>query len=191
MSSMILTLDRNGQPMHWASWQEICIFEAKGLIKWTLGAVSYIAHGGKNRFTGEQSVITIPSIVSVDSSFKQKYRTPPLNNRNLFRRDLHTCAYCGHTYDDSKLTRDHIIPTAKGGENTWMNCITACKPCNNYKGDRLLQDIDMELLFAPYTPDRNENLILKNRSIREDQFEYLKNFIPAHSRAHSLVKIAA
>lgn len=186
MANMILTLDRNGQPLQWATWQEAVIYQAKDLVKWSMGEISFIAHGGKNRHTGEQSVITVPSIISVDSSFKMKYRTPALNNTNLFRRDLNLCAYCGRQFREEKLTRDHIVPVSLGGPNTWMNCVTACKPCNNYKGNILLEDLDMELLYVPYVPDRNEALILKNRNIKYDQFDYLKAFLPSHSRAHSI-----
>ena len=35
------------------------------------------------------------------------------------------------------LTREHIVPTSRGGGDTWMNCITACRACNGHKGNRL------------------------------------------------------
>ena len=46
--------------------------------------------------------------------------------------DLHInrsiCAYCGRHFHFDDLTREHIIPTSRGGFDSWMNCITACRP---------------------------------------------------------------
>src|SRR5690606_39739695 len=39
---------------------------------------------------------------------------PPLNNRELFRRDRHVCAYCGGEFSYFRLTRDHITPLSRG-----------------------------------------------------------------------------
>lgn len=51
----------------------------------------------------------------------------------VFRRDNHTCRYCGATPPDVKLTIDHVTPTALGGTDTADNLVTACAPCNNGK----------------------------------------------------------
>jgi len=34
------------------------------------------------------------------------------------------------------ITRDHIIPKAKGGQNRMSNYQPMCKPCNEKKGDK-------------------------------------------------------
>jgi len=186
MAELILTLDRSGQPNRWSTWQDIVCHQAKDNIAWSLGEIVFTARGGINGKTGEQSVMTVPSIVAVKTDVVLKYRTPALTNKNLFRRDLGICAYCGKFHREEKLTRDHIIPVSLGGKNIWMNCVTACKPCNNYKADYLLEDIDMDLLYLPYVPDKNEALILKNRHIKADQMDFLKQFLPSSSRAHML-----
>ena len=36
------------------------------------------------------------------------------------------------------MTKDHIIPLAKGGTDALNNLITACEQCNNNKGQSLL-----------------------------------------------------
>ena len=69
-----------------------------------------------------------------------------------------------------------------------MNVVTACKYDNNKKDDRLLEETGMQLLYAPYIPNRAEALILKTRNIHPVQAEYLGNFIPESSRAHSYIK---
>ena len=43
----------------------------------------------------------------------------------------HTCAYCGQR--PPLLTRDHIVPVSRGGNNTRCNVVPACKSCNSRK----------------------------------------------------------
>lgn len=191
MAELILTLDKNGRPNRWSTWQDAVIYKAKDLIVWSAGEVSFDFRGGNSRLTGERTIVTVPSIIAVDNDVVPKYRTPALNNKNLFRRDLNICAYCGNRFVDSKLTRDHIIPVSRGGPNTWMNCVTACKGCNNYKDDYLLEELGLKLLYVPYTPDKSESLILSNRKILEDQMEFLSNYLPVHSRANELIMMEA
>lgn len=184
---MILQLTEDGMPRDWISWQDAVTAQCKGIVAWSLGEHEFVYHGGKSRMTGETSIVTVPSIMAIKNKYKAKNRTPVLTNKNLFRRDLHLCAYCGKVFSDTHLTRDHIIATSKGGDNTWMNCVTACKPCNNLKGDRSLEKLNWELLYVPYVPDRAEHLLLANRSILADQMEFLLAYIPKHSRAHQLM----
>ena len=179
---MILTLDSTGYPQRWSTWQEGVCYQVKDLIAWSLGSES-IYFGGKSRLTGEQSSVAVPSIVAIKNLNKaSKGRTTPLTNRNLFGRDRHICAYCGDEFPDAKLTRDHIIPVSRGGKNTWMNVVSACKTCNNKKDDKLLTECNLELLYVPYVPDRTEALILANRNILGDQMEFLMAHLPKHSR---------
>lgn len=48
----------------------------------------------------------------------------------VFRRDDHTCRYCGATASDTKLTVDHVVPVALGGTDDPGNLVTACADCN-------------------------------------------------------------
>ena len=82
------------------------------------------------------------------------------------------------------LTREHIVPTSRGGADAWMNCITACRGCNGRKGSRLLHEARMELLYLPYIPTLHEDMILRGRRILADQMEFLLASVPSHSRLH-------
>jgi len=81
-----------------------------------------------------------------------------------------------------ELSRDHIIPRSRGGPNTWMNIVTSCRKCNAKKGDRLLKEVGMELIYVPYVPCHYENLILQSRTILADQMDYLMAGLPRNSR---------
>lgn len=179
----ILQLDSSGQPAKWISWQDAAIYYAKGLISFEPGSASREILGGDNRVSGLQSRIVSSSIIAVKGKVGKRYGgTPALTNKDLFSRDRHMCAYCGKTFSDSKLTRDHVHPRSKGGPDKWENVVAACHACNQKKDDKTLEQAGMTLLYVPYAPSRAEYLILENRNILADQMEFLLNFIPENSR---------
>lgn len=91
-----------------------------------------------------------PSVIRLKHSIRfRAYKTVELNRRNIFKRDNHTCAYCGSSDD---LTVDHIVPKSKGGLNTWDNLITACRSCNNRKDDLSLEEAGLVLEGTPRRP---------------------------------------
>lgn len=180
--SQVLILNSQGHPMQWMRWQDAVTAKAKGLVVWEMGEADFTRYGGNSRLTGEQSSITYSTIMAVRGNHFPSRTTPALTNVNLFGRDRNICAYCTHSFMSSKLTCDHIVPKAKGGKDTWMNCVTACKKCNNMKGDTLLEHSGLKLAYVPYIPTREEALILKNRHILGDQMEFLQKMLPKHSR---------
>ena len=176
----ILKWDSSGQPQKWINWKKAILHHVTGEVSWSLGEVEFTFHGGINDVTGKQSSITTASIIAVRGHSKKltKERTiPALNNAQLFKRDRYTCAYCGHTFHDSKLSRDHIIPTSRGGTDTWMNVVTACKKDNHKKADKTLEQLGWKLKYAPYIPSHAEDLILKGRNVLQDQMDFLLNFV--------------
>ncbi len=184
----VLALTSSGTPHQWMHWQDAITAKFKGLISYEFGDES-LYFGGVSRMTGERSTIEVKSIIALKGNFKFQPRIPALTNQNLFKRDLHICGYCGRLESKSTvLTRDHIIPVSRGGKDTWTNCISACKKCNNYKDDNLLSDTDLELLWVPYTPTKDEHLIMQNRNILIDQAKFLLNFVPEHSRMKVLME---
>jgi hypothetical protein len=116
-SPLILSLDAHGVPHRWISWQQACFYYAKNLVAWTLGDETFTYYGGISRLTGQRSSITAHSIIAVKGkalAAKGFNQVPPLNNRELFRRDRHMCAYCGAEHGYFRLTRDHITPLSRG-----------------------------------------------------------------------------
>jgi len=174
---LILRLDVTGQPVKWIDWQEAANIYARDCVAWTAGENSFELHGGISRIDGKQTLLSVNSIIAVKGENRlhhQKKSIPPLNNRELFRRDHHTCMYCGKSMKPLLLTRDHVRPLSKGGRDIWSNVVTACKRCNTHKGDRLLDHINMKLLAVPYVPNVAEYLVLRNRRILGDQMAFLK-----------------
>ena|ERR1035437_5621568 len=141
-----------------------------------------VYNGGISRISGERSHIDVAPILFLKEVLKYDARVPPLTNQNLFARDLYICGYCARPFPEAKLSRDHIHPVSKGGKNTWTNCVTACKRCNHEKDDSMLIDTNLELVYVPYVPSHSERLIMQNRNVLVDQMDYLKAFLPEHSR---------
>ena len=153
-------------------------------VAWTLGDAFYVLRGGVQRRTGLQSRIEVHPIIAVRGAIPSRAwrQSPALSNPKLFVRDRHVCAYCGGHFHADDLTREHIIPTSRGGPDTWMNCITACRTCNGNKGSRLPEEARMSLLYLPYVPSLHEDMILRGRRILTDQMEFLLASVPRHSR---------
>jgi 5-methylcytosine-specific restriction endonuclease McrA len=184
MAQNVLYLDIAGNPQKWIDRNLAITYHAKGLVAWSYGSDSFTYRGGISRMTGQQVEITSATIIAVRGESKvQRWNRPPtLTNQALFARDLHICAYCGNNFPASKLTRDHIHPLSKGGNDTWKNCVAACERCNHKKADKPLEKTGMKLLYIPYVPNQAEFLILKNRKILADQMEFLLSLVPSHSR---------
>jgi len=186
----ILQLDIGGNPQNWITYEDACYHEAKDNIAWSMGAVEFDVYGGTCAATGERSVLTINTIIAVRGEMNDKamkhYNRVPLTNKTLFRRDQNICGYCGDHFHKDKLTRDHIIPSSRGGPNKWQNVVTACEGCNKRKDNHLLEEINMELLYVPHVPNRAEWLILRNRKVLADQMDFLMKRIPKDSRLHEM-----
>lgn len=95
-------------------------------------------------------VIEVPEHIRLTIKGKERaWRVPPVNRREVLRRDHHTCQYCGSTHN---LTLDHVVPLSRGGSHTWDNVVTACERCNQCKGNRTPEEAGMVLRSKPRAP---------------------------------------
>ena len=182
----VLQLDVSGRPQSWLSAKDAAILYASDGVAWTLGDPFQVLRGGYQRRTGLQSRIEVHPIIAVRGAVPSRAwrQQPGLSNGKLFARDRQVCAYCGGHFHVDDLTREHIVPTSRGGHDSWMNCITACRPCNGRKGNRLPEESHMSLLYLPYVPSLHEDMILRGRRILADQMEFLLASVPRYSRLH-------
>lgn len=105
------------------------------------------------------STLEVPSVIRMLYYIRRPKPNIQLTRNNIFARDNYTCQYCGKMTKD--LTLDHIIPKRLGGKSTWENLVSACKTCNNKKGEKTLQQVNMQLIKQPkaltYYPGFNLN----------------------------------
>lgn len=185
MTAQVLVCDVSGTPRAWADEQTGACYYARKKVVWEIGSHVKTFLGGHNS-VAEQSQIDVKSILGVSGPIFEKEwyerETIYAERMILYARDRHTCAYCGNVYGVRSLTIDHVQPRSKGGKNTWVNTVTACKPCNVGKADRTPEQAGTLLLYVPYAPSVHEKMVLKNRNILGDQMDFLMVRVPMHSR---------
>lgn len=120
------------------------------------------------------AVIRLVRYIHVPRKFRRQ-----VTNTFLFARDHYRCVYCGRHRAELRtrefLTRDHVLPISRGGDNSWENVVTACSPCNNRKGNRLPVEAGMALARPPREPNYVE-LVWAVRRITPVQAKYIRLF---------------
>lgn len=111
-------------------------------------------------------VIVLPNYIRKPSHGK-KLRYSRIS---IFRRDDFHCQYCGIEFKRADLTVDHIIPRSKGGRSTWLNIVSACRPCNWKKADRTPEEAKMKLLSQPKIPTWRDSMELP-AGIKKEMWE--------------------
>ena len=118
MNSKVLRLNKAGTPIAWLSWQETATLLVKEQVIWSIGDTVVKVRGGYNK-QGVRSELALPSIIACDGKVDNHLFTPALSNTLLFARDQQICLYCGLEFPISDLSRDHVLPTSRGGQDTW------------------------------------------------------------------------
>jgi 5-methylcytosine-specific restriction endonuclease McrA len=132
------------------------------------------------RFRSERRELPCPTVIRLVRYVHVPHRfRRQVTNTFLFARDDYVCQYCGRHRRELKgrqfLTRDHVIPVARGGPNSWLNVVTACSPCNNRKASRTPAEAGMPLLAEPVEPNY-VHLVWAVRSITQTQARYIRMF---------------
>ena len=86
-------------------------------------------------------------------------------SRNLIhKRDNHTCQYCG---EKENLTIDHILPSSRGGIDSWENLVCCCTSCNTKKGNKTPGEVGMRLIKQPKPPFNKVHLTINASNVSE------------------------
>lgn len=146
------------------SWQKAIKLIVKGkatVIKYTEVVVK----------TAEKVIVKIPAVMKLIKIIRTIYRTKvPFSKKNVMIRDGFVCQYCGSL---KELTIDHVVPVSKSGKSTFENCVTACKDCNNKKGDKLPSEAQMYLKKHPISPTISEFTRIK--AVKAGVYDLLKD----------------
>ena len=128
------------------------------------------------KFGREGTIITIkmPLVVRLLEfvGFKVKSQIIEYSDSAVYDRDNNICQYI-HNYilDDKgcvipskpykyrcnaeERSIDHIIPVSKGGKTNFLNCVCACKFCNErLKKNLSPQEAGLKLIRQPFIPSR-------------------------------------
>jgi 5-methylcytosine-specific restriction endonuclease McrA len=142
MHQPVLVLNANYEPLNVCSTKRAIGLTMTGKAEMLLNGRGYIRTVRQN--------YPRPSIIRLGYMIKRPYPRVRLTKKEVFRRDSHTCQYCGE--NGSHLTIDHVIPRHREGEHRWNNLVTACPKCNLRKGGRTLREANMRLKRKPAEP---------------------------------------
>src|ERR1044071_8902737 len=92
----------------------------------------------------------VPSVIRRRTyiNVRRRREASGMKRLRIYMRDKFRCQYCGEKKPVSELTLDHILPRSRGGDNSPVNIVTACVPCNNRKSDRTPAEARMPLLTS-------------------------------------------
>ena len=138
----VLVLNQNYEPLHVCRVRRAIVLLYRGKAEMLQNGVGFIQSAS--------DIFPVPSVIRLAYIIRRPRPVPKLTRTEIFRRDHHTCQYCGR--EIKQLTVDHVIPRYRGGEHVWENVVSACVPCNRHKAGRTPQEAGMKLTRKPAYP---------------------------------------
>ncbi len=111
--------------------------------------------------------IKVPEVIVLTRYEGVPQMSMPFTRRNLFKRDMQTCQYCGARPGTHELTIDHVVPRSRGGVSSWDNCVLACVACNRRKGNRSPAAAGLCLAKQPVVPRWTQVLEISLGKVRQ------------------------
>jgi 5-methylcytosine-specific restriction endonuclease McrA len=142
MNEPVLLLNANYEPLNVCSTRRALGLLFKGKAEMLVN--------GRGIVRTVREAYPRPSIIRLGAMIKRPRPQVKLTKREIFRRDNHTCQYCG--LQSPHLTIDHVVPRHQGGEHRWENLVSACLRCNLKKGGQTPARAGLQLLRKPYEP---------------------------------------
>tara|TARA_R110002074_G_scaffold349387_1_gene519823 strand:- start:1815 stop:2315 length:501 start_codon:yes stop_codon:yes gene_type:complete len=140
----VLKLDSSFKPIEVISWEEAVVLTWLNKA-WAVEYTDKWVRSAKKAFQ-------VPSVIVLFRYIDEKYFTLPCTRKNIILRDESQCQYCTKRFREHDLTIDHVVPRSKGGKSVWSNVVVACKPCNQFKKDHLIQNCALTLIRKPKRP---------------------------------------
>jgi len=107
--------------------------------------------------------------------WKPKTEQIVLTNHAIFERDGNICQYWHKDSNGKKFkytctledrSIDHIIPTSRGGDKSFLNEVCCCKHCNSViKKNRTPKEAGLELIRAPFIPVRKKTELVFSKFV--------------------------
>jgi 5-methylcytosine-specific restriction endonuclease McrA len=164
-----------------ASFEPLTIVPARRAVRLVLdGKAELLEEENGTPFRSERHVVPCPAVIRLVRYVHVPHRfRRQVTNTFLFARDDYTCQYCGRHRHELRgrqfLTRDHVLPLSRGGDNSWENVVTCCSACNNRKGNRLPREAGLDLLAPPGEPNY-VHLVWVVRRVTMRQAKYIRMF---------------
>ncbi len=141
LNRLVLVLNAAYEPVNTCSARRAFTLVCKGVAVVEASSGAFVRTG---RLT-----LPVPSVIRLVTYRYVPRRSRAVSRKNILLRDGGRCQYCARPFPTAEFTLDHVIPRSRGGGSTWENLVSACKPCNNRKGDRTPAEAGMTLLKRP------------------------------------------
>ena len=133
------------------SYEPVTVCSAKkALILIFLTKAEIVARKDGQLIRSVKTSFPYPSVIRLSKFIRVPFKKVELSRKNILRRDNYRCMYCG--VKSNALTIDHVIPKSRGGVDSWENLVSACITCNNKKGNRTPDEVNMALISKPRKP---------------------------------------
>jgi 5-methylcytosine-specific restriction endonuclease McrA len=100
------------------------------------------------------SEIRVPTVVVATNYTKmpvRMFKGKPTKEA-LWKRDGGIDQYTGMPLKKEDANIDHVIPSSRGGKDTWTNMVVTSKETNTRKGNRLNEEVGLKLIRKPFAP---------------------------------------
>jgi 5-methylcytosine-specific restriction endonuclease McrA len=168
-SMMTLKLDSSFRPLD-------VIDSVEALVLCIVGKAKAIENYTK-KINSVRKSFELPAVIVLNKYIKFRFSYMACNRANILWRDDYRCQYCSNTFKIEKLTLDHVVPKSRGGDNSWKNLVTACKKCNQRKGNKTPSEAGMHPIRSPYEPKMNILKSINKEQISPKWKNYLWDFV--------------
>jgi len=143
LDGRVLLLNQTYEPLGTVSVARAVIMTFKNTVYVEELDGDRVLHSARESFP-VPSVIRRRTYINV----RRRREASGMKRLRIYMRDKFRCQYCGEKKPAGELTLDHILPRSRGGDNSPVNIVTACVPCNNRKSDRTPAEARMPLLTS-------------------------------------------
>ena len=123
---------------------------ARAVIMTFKDTVTVEEFDGERVLRSARAEFRVPSVIRRRTylNIRRRREAAGMKRLRIYMRDKFRCQYCGEKKTAGELTLDHITPRSRGGDNSPVNVVAACVPCNTRKGDRTPAEARMPLLTS-------------------------------------------
>lgn len=154
MSKQVLVLN--------AGYEPLSLVSVRRAVVLLLREKAELLEATQQMLCSTNGAIPVPLVIRLVHYVRLPHRRVPPTRGAIMLRDAYTCQYCSDKPGALSLTVDHVIPRSRGGEHSWFNLVTACKRCNERKGNQTPEEAEMFPVRRPFEPSYVALVLLSN-----------------------------
>lgn len=104
--------------------------------------------------SSQRLTIRVPTVIISVNYTKmpvRRFKGKP-SKEAIWNRDGGVCQYTGKKLTKGQANIDHVVPSSRGGRDTWTNMVLSDKIINQKKGNKLNSEAGLTLLKEPVAP---------------------------------------